>query len=130
MVAATIIKVYKFHAAGERTKLIGKLYSDGVFRKDVVPGIHQLFSPPAWCIDAPTFEDVERRAKSIRLYDTQNKVTWIISPGYFREHCGEIDRGHGKQYFCPLKWWQSVTSKKWELVTAPQTEEVKQKRLL
>jgi hypothetical protein len=137
--SATVILNYKYHAKGQPTKQIGRLYSDGVFRKNVTPHEHQLISPAAWCIDAPTFDDLERRNDklvmsgmttriSLHLYDTKNQVTWIISPKYFREHCGELDRGHGNQYFCPLKWWQSVCKKSWIPITI--TEKVKQERLI
>lgn len=130
LVSAVVIKVYKYHAAGEPTRVIGQLFDDGIFRRNVNPFEHQLREPPAWCIDAPTFDDLERRAKSIRFYDTKNEVTWIISPAYFREHCGEIDRGHGRQYFCPLKYWQSVNKNAWGPVKTPEPEKIKQEHLL
>lgn len=120
--SAVVLKVYKYHAPGQKTKVIGQLFSDGIFRRNVTPEEHQLRIPPAWCIDAPTFEDLERRATSIRFYDTRNEVTWIISPAYFREHCGEIDRGHGRQYFCPLKYWQSVNKHKWQPIQIKEPE--------
>lgn len=105
-----VLKVYKFRKTGEKTRIIGMLYSDLVFRKDVVPCLHQLNTPPAWCIDKKVLDDLVRRhCKSIHLADKENRVVWIISPEYFQKNMlSPISRAYGIQAACPLKWWQSV----------------------
>ena len=129
----TVIKQYKYHATGRETQVTGWLWSDKVFRKNVTVREHQLITPRAWCLDAATLEDLCRIHKespiSIHMYDTQNEVTWIISPSYFLEHSGELDRGFGRQYYCPLKWWQSVSKNKW-IPVATKEEPYKQEHLI
>jgi len=127
----TVLKVYKYHKTGEKTKIIGMLYSDGIFRKDVCLILHQLKEPPAWCVDKKVLDDlIRRKCKSIRLADKGNRIVWIISPDYFQKNMLKpLERSYGLQVACPLKFWQSVNMPGFE---PPKVlvEPVKQTRLL
>ena len=129
--SATVLRQFKFHKKGQKTQVTGWLWSDLVFRKNVTPHEHQLETPRAWCLDAATLDELcrihSKTPISIHLYDTKNEVTWIISPSYFLEHSGELDRGYGKQYYCPLKWWQSISKNAWIPVKTPETKQPKLK---
>lgn len=125
-----VVKNYQHRQKGQKTRNIGQLYDDLVFRKNVNSVEHQLRIPPAWAMDELVLKDLEKRhCKKIVFYDTAKKVTWLISPQYFRDHMiRPFDRHHGKQVACELKYWVCVNPP--EMRIEPIKEQARQPRLL
>jgi len=88
-------------------KVIG-LIENGVFFKNISE-IHLLRKPPAICIDADPFDKLIRpscHSIIVRVRDGQNRGEYVTPMINFITYKGEIDRGHGKQYFMILERWQ------------------------
>ena len=87
--------------------MIGQI-NDRHFLKDVYGSKHMLHKPMAWAIDADIFDRViAHNCHTIRITDRETRTRYDVSVKVFRENCQTLDRGHGKQYFLELIYWQA-----------------------
>jgi len=80
----------------------------GVFTKTIGDS-HLLKKPPAICIDAEQFDKLIRPACNgimVRVRNGQHQGEYLTPMINFITYKGEIERGHGKQYFMILERWQ------------------------
>ncbi len=90
-------------AQGRQVGVIEK----GVIRKKVDAQRHQLRVPPAWALDAESFEvAVLQGVTAIELIDDREGVVWTSTVENFIEKGGQLDRGYGRQYYLPLEFWE------------------------
>ena len=88
-------------------RLIGNI-EDGVFFKHV-KSEHQLRKPPAWATDADSFDkEVVPNCHRIVLINTDSGKRYATSVEVFIRHRIEFNRGYGRQYALPLRWWEEL----------------------
>jgi hypothetical protein len=88
-------------------KVIG-IIEGNTFTKSVRGSKHQLKHPPAWAIDADIFErDIKPSCTQIQIIDKETGKKYQVAVSIFDRHKGNINRGHGKQYYLPLPYWES-----------------------
>lgn len=84
-------------------------YIDGAcYTKEVSGSKHLLRKPaPAWCFDAESMDKyiVPFGVDTIVVKDRESHIRYCVSMANFLKYRGELDRGHGKQYFLILKYW-------------------------
>lgn len=94
-----------YNGGGQR---VGQL-QEGVFFKVIHPQ-HFLQRPPAIAVDAETFDQViAMEAHTIRCYCPERDTTYESSVENFIQYRGELNRGHGRQYFLVLGRWTHTT---------------------
>lgn len=87
-------------------RVIGYLKGNA-FIKTVIGSKHQLRKPPAWAIDAETYErEIRPSAAELVIIDKESGITYSASVQTFDRLKGELDRGFGRQYFLTLKHWE------------------------
>ena len=83
---------------------------DRTFIKPVRGSKHMLRQPPAWAIDADTFDkQVIPHCDTIIIHDREKNKEYKASVKLFDEKKGVLDRGFGRQYYLALKWWNTET---------------------
>ncbi len=82
-------------------------YIEGTtFTKHVCGSRHKLRSPEAWAFDKETIDKLIRPACThIVVIDTESQRRYTCDMETFVKNRGEIDRGHGKQYFLAMRFW-------------------------
>jgi len=90
----------------------------GVFTKMVSGFKHFLRNPePAIAIDAVAFDAVvSRHAASLLVIDRDTGIRYQMRTQLFTESKKELDRGHGRQYYVPLRLWDNSGSAQRRLV--------------
>ena len=87
-------------------KVIGYLKGH-VFFKSVMGSKHRLRRPPAWALDAETFdEEIKPNATEFIVIDKETGLEYHCLVGNFDRLKGELDRGFGRQYFLTLGHWE------------------------
>ena len=85
--------------------IIGKI-EGGAFTKPVSGSKHMLKRPPAWAIQADTYDSqVKGKVKYIVIWDKDTGRRYKTSAEIFDKHKGVLDRGFGKQYFLTMNHW-------------------------
>lgn len=88
-------------------KMIGTIDSEKrEFYKQVVGSKHIMHTPPAIAIDAELYDLYRDQFEVIRVKDTETGRVYQIGAWVFDTYRVVIDRGFGKQYACPLQYWQ------------------------
>lgn len=88
-------------------KVIGYLEGNR-FIKQVVGSRHRLIRPPAWAIDAEAFDtEVRPNAIAIVVIDKETGREYRASTEHFAKHAFRFNRGHGDQYGCPIRFFDS-----------------------
>jgi hypothetical protein len=77
----------------------------GTLIKKVNGSKHKMKVPPAWALDAVSLNSFGSRLKAINLLDQETGLNWATSIENFRAHAFDFNRGYGKQYALPLKYW-------------------------
>ena len=86
-------------------RFIGRIEGD-TFIKEIYAR-HMLKKPPAICIDADPFDKLIRPiCRAILVRDRESHVEYYTPMINFVTYKGEIERGHGRQYFMILERWQ------------------------
>jgi len=91
---------------GYRGKAIGR--SDGrTFRKTIKGSKHLLRSPRAIAIDAEAYDhEIALNCQYIEICDTESRTLYQSTVVDFDRYKGELNRGHGRQYYLRLSRWQ------------------------
>lgn len=91
--------------------VIGQI-ENGTFKKRIWGHKHFLREPePAIAIDAIAFDSIiSRHAHALMVIDKDTKDTLSILTEEFNKQKQELDRGHGRQYFLPLRLWKTQKS--------------------
>ncbi len=89
-------------------KYIGKI--DGkAFVKEVYGHKDMLQKPRGWATDADSFDDqVRPYADRIIIIDKDNGIEYHSSIQHFNQNKGEINRGHGRQYYMVISKWDVI----------------------
>lgn len=88
-------------------RMIGRI-EHGTFIKDI-GGNHLLKKPPAICIDAEQFNKLifpSCNGIRVRVHDGEHRGEYVTPMINFVTYKGEIERGHGQQYFMILERWE------------------------
>ncbi len=88
-------------------RVIGQI-ENGTFTKNISE-IHLLRKPPAICIDAEPFNKLiwpSCHSIIVRVRDGLNRGEYVTPMINFVTYKGEIERGHGVQYFMILERWE------------------------
>ena len=97
-------------------KIIGFL-KGSQFVKTVLGSKHKLRFPPAWAIDAAAYEkDVRNKAREILITDKETGLKYRTSVEEFEAFKRELDRGFGRQYFLPIKYWAVEKTEEEQLI--------------
>lgn len=98
-------------------KVIGEIEGD-VFIKKVSGSKHRLKSPPAWAVDANSWDNqISPVCKFVQVYDREQGKSYWSTVANFNQYKGLIDRGFEPQYFLALNRW--VTEKPVEQLELP-----------
>lgn len=88
-----------------RGTIVGQIDA-GVFIKNVRGRIHMLRQPPAWALDAETYEtQIRPTCHKIIIEDIDTKIKYSTTLERFEDLKKTLNRGHGKQYFMFLDFW-------------------------
>lgn len=81
----------------------------GVFTKQVSGFKHFLRNPePSIAIDAVAYDTIiSRHANILTVIDRDTQNRYQIRTPLFNELKKELNRGHGRQYFVPIRLWDS-----------------------
>lgn len=95
-------------------KIVGKLWPDKVFRKEVSKKKHFLWSTKSWAIDADILKKLQDNGcKEIRIKDNDEGIVYSIPLVDFQFQSELIDYGHGKQLAVPAsKFLTKLINKK------------------
>ncbi|MBT4512822.1 MAG: hypothetical protein HOC20_11520 [Chloroflexi bacterium] len=87
-------------------KIIGRI--DGnVLRKRIRGSKHILRTPKAIAIDANAFDrEIAPTCKNIEVHDTESNEVYTSTIDNFSQYKMTLDRGHGRQYALPLRYWE------------------------
>ena len=82
-------------------------YIEGdTFVKEVYGSRHKLRAPEAWAFDKESFDKLIRPSCThVVVIDKEVGRRYLCDMATFVKNRGEIDRGHGKQYFLVMKHW-------------------------
>lgn len=91
----------------QRGSIVGRVI-DRIFIKDVFGSRHMLRQPMAWAIDADIFDRVIiPNCNSIHIVDRETNTRYAVGVKTFIEKREILNRGHGRQYFLELIYWQT-----------------------
>ena len=81
---------------------------DGWLCKKIQKSKHFLESPPAIAVDKKIFDANYklRKIKGVKVFETEENVTYTASVETFIQFSIIIDRGFEPQYALPLKYWE------------------------
>lgn len=102
-----VIKVYK----NNKGQLIGKLWEDGVFRKEAKSSKHVMwmFKPDgAWGVDNEVHNDVfNDKIKELRILDHDTNQVYSVDAQTFvlNAESYQASEKDGLQWFLPMKYW-------------------------
>lgn len=78
---------------------------DGVLRKTAKPE-HQLRIPPAWCFDVAHIEAGKTaQVSKVEVFVPETNTTYRIPFATFVAHSFFLNRQHGPQWGCVLRYW-------------------------
>lgn len=88
-------------------KIVG--YIEGkTFIKSVAGSRHKLRKPPAWAIDAEVFDsEIKQNATEILIIDKEVDKKYFSTVENFDRLKGQLNRGHGRQYYLTLNQWRT-----------------------
>ncbi len=87
-------------------KRIGQI-EGRIFKKKVYGSRHFLRSPRAIAIDADACDlEIAPSVERIEVYDKEVDRLYVSSVGNFNQYKIELDRGFGRQYALPLRYWE------------------------
>lgn len=79
---------------------------NGVFIKHMHGRIHMLRKPPAWALDADTYENqIRPDCHTIKIEDIDSRIVYTVTVRRFEELKKMTNRGYGRQYFLVIKYW-------------------------
>lgn len=88
-------------------RIVGYLEGDS-FHKSVKASIHQLRTPPAWCVSKDAFyQQILPNAKTLIIEDKESGLTYKCPASKFADNCFEVKRGGFEpQLGLALKHWE------------------------
>ena len=80
---------------------------DGWLCKKIQKSKHFFRNPPVIAIDKKIFDTnyKSKKIKGVKVFETEEAITYIASLETFIQFSILIDRGFGVQYALPLKYW-------------------------
>ena len=90
-------------------KIIGYLMGEN-FIKFVIGSRHRLKYPqPSWAVDCQAFdEEIKPSAREIVVIDKEDGKEYRVSTETFASHAFRFNRGHGDQYGCPIRFFETT----------------------
>jgi hypothetical protein len=68
---------------------------------------HMLQSPPSWSFDAFAYDSNRRKFSKVVVVYWFTGQMYSISANDFDSHKKELDWGYGRQFYVPLKFWDT-----------------------
>lgn len=99
-------KFYK----NKKGQVIGRL-KEGIYRKEVDKKKHLMRKFHAWGIDFDTYADLRGKCTEIRIRERQDNLIYSIPFEKFSQVARVEDVGEGRQAFCPLEEFSTVSGK-------------------